>query len=162
MPARPSAGLVNVQPRVALLRIDFRPDGPPGSGEESQSFQARIPGSVGQVAVGIATVQITTPDSPQFPSGLPAVGFPGPAGCEDVSSGPSASLGHRYLPPCLLGHCIGVLLHCPPMPICRLGQVEMTPTLSYLAPKRSPLHLPYGPRSSRRRYTIPPPHWYVL
>ena len=31
-----------------------------------------------------------------------------------------------------------------------------------LAPRQSPLHLPYGPRSSRRWYTILPPRWYVL
>ena len=31
-----------------------------------------------------------------------------------------------------------------------------------LSPKRSPINLPYGPRSSRRWYTILPPQWYVL
>ena len=39
---------------------------------------------------------------------------------------------------------------------------DATPALSSLAPKQSPLHLPYGPRSSRRWYTILPPQWYVL
>ena len=38
----------------------------------------------------------------------------------------------------------------------------LTLALSSLPPKRSPLHLPYGPRSSRRWYTVTPPQWYVL
>ncbi len=35
-------------------------------------------------------------------------------------------------------------------------------TLSSLAPKWAPLHLPCRPRSSGRWYTIPPPQWYGL
>ncbi len=42
------------------------------------------------------------------------------------------------------------------------GGFGLTLTLSSLAPKWAPFHLPCRPRSSGRWYTIPPPQWYGL
>ena len=52
MPSRPGAGLLLVQPHVALLRLELRFYAPPGATHVGQGLQGRILRIVGQVVAG--------------------------------------------------------------------------------------------------------------
>ena len=64
MPAPPGAGLVLIQPHVALLGFEFRLDAPSGAAHISQGFQGSVRRGVGQIVTGFAAVPVPAIDNP--------------------------------------------------------------------------------------------------
>ena len=121
MPASPAAGLVFVQPHVALFSLELCFNPPPRTAHIGQHFHRGVSGSVGNVVAGLAAVQVAAPDGPDLLAGLALPGCPHPPGVEHIAPRPLASLSHRYLPPSLLRQLSTPLLHGPALPLPELG-----------------------------------------
>ena len=91
MPARPSAGLVLVQPHVALLRLKLRFYTPPGASHVCQGLHRGILQSIGQVVAGFAAVQVPAVNGPVDFAGLPPACWTHPLSAEPVAAGILAS-----------------------------------------------------------------------
>ncbi len=129
MPARPSAGLVLVQPPVALPRLKIRFYTPPGASHLCQGLQRGILQSVGQVVAGFAAVQVPAVNGPVDFAGLPPAGWTHPLSAEPLAAGTLASLSHGYLTPGLLRQFITALLHSAPLPAHQPGFAGLPPAL---------------------------------
>ena len=86
MPARPEpapysirgAGLVLVQPHVALFRLKLRFYSPTGATHVGQGLQGSVLRSIGQVVAGFAAVQVPAVNGPVDVAGLPPAGWTHP------------------------------------------------------------------------------------
>ena len=88
MPARPEAGLVLVQPHVALLRLELGLNAPSGACHTWEGLQGSVLRSFGQVVAALAAVQVSAVDDPVDFARLQLTGRAHPLGAELVAAGP--------------------------------------------------------------------------